>query len=111
MTILAVLTIAIAVLVSGYFLFKDTMNRIQYIETLRIYWITRDVASKTSGWRFRKAFMRQTAHPYWRGSGVELRVGKYTFQVGRLTSQAKTLLDQLDGRELEETPKELRKWQ
>ena len=76
------------IIVGGYFLFRDTMNRIQYIERLRIYWITRDNATDDTPF-ITRAFMRHTSPPYWRGKGVQFAVGKHTFQVGILTGKAK----------------------
>jgi len=105
-----ILLIAGLVLFLGaYLLFRDTLNRIQYVEHLRVYWITRNTG--VSGQPFvRKAFMRHTSPPYWRGSGIEIRVGSYTVQFGILTGKVDSLLDQLDGRELDVAPKDLRQW-
>jgi hypothetical protein len=67
----------------AYLLFKDTMNRIQYIEHLRLYWITKNTAR--SGVPFiAPSFMRQTQAPFWHGTGVEVRFFKWTFQLGLL---------------------------
>jgi hypothetical protein len=92
--------------VGAYFLFKDTLNRIQYVERLRLYWITKDNAAPGTR-RITKAFMRQTSPPWHRGSGIQVRLGKYTFQVGvlQITDQVfdddfDGLLYQLDGHEL-----------
>jgi hypothetical protein len=98
--------------------FRDTLNRIQYIEFLRIYWITRDNGKSGDPFVVR-SFMRQIAPPWWRGKGIQFRVSKYTFQVGILREKANVpegsmdsemmgLLSQLDGRELDIDPKVLR---
>lgn len=92
-----------------YLLFRDTMNRIQYVQTLRIYWITKNNANKNTK-IVTRGNMRQTAEPWWRGSGIQLRLGTYSFQFGVLTGKGSSLLDQLGGRDLEETPQDLRKW-
>lgn len=98
--------------------FRDTLNRIQYVQFLRIYWITRD-NGKPGGPVVMRAFMRQTAPPWWRGKGIQFRCWRYTFQVGILREKAAVaegsmdselmgLLSQLDGRELDIDPKVLR---
>jgi hypothetical protein len=101
--------IAILVLVGGYFLFRDTMNRLQYIQILRLYWITRDNATKGT-FIVSPAFMRQTADPWWRGRGLQFRAGKYTFQIGVLTGKGDNLLSQVDGRDLDVAPVQIREW-
>jgi hypothetical protein len=99
----------LVVAVVAYLVFRDTMNKIQYIQTLRIYWITRDDGVIGTPWVTR-AFMRQTASPWWNGQGVQLRVGRYTFQCGVLTHRGFDLLDQLEGRYMDEEPKSIRNW-
>jgi hypothetical protein len=91
-----------------YLLFRDTMNKLQYVQTLRIYWITRNVPSTDKF--LCKAFMRQTAEPWWNGVGYQIRIGKYTFQAGVLTNRSNDLLDQLGGRYLAEDAKTIRDW-
>jgi hypothetical protein len=73
----------IALSIGAYFLFRDTLNRIQYIERLRLYWITKDTGHKGVP-LLAPSFMRQTQAPYWHGTGVEARFFKWTFQVGIL---------------------------
>ena len=103
------LLIVVACAIGAYLLFRDTMNRIQYLQSVRLYWITRD--NGAAGTKvITRAFMRQTAPPWWRGSGIQIRAGKYTFQVGVLTSKANSLLEQVDGRELDDDAKEIRSW-
>jgi hypothetical protein len=83
MTVILYVTAVILffLIVGGYFLFRDTMNRFQSIGHL--YWITRDDAhEKPTPWFTTKAFVRQTAPPWKRGNGWQVRVGKHTFQVG-----------------------------
>lgn len=103
------LLLVVACAIGAYLLFRDTMNRIQYLQSVRLYWITRD--NGVAGTKvITRAFMRQTAPPWWRGSGIQIRAGKYTFQVGVLTSKANSLLEQVDGRELDDDAKEIRSW-
>jgi hypothetical protein len=96
-------------IVGSYFLFRDTMNKIQYVQTLRLYWITRNVGGKGVP-LVSAAFMRQTAEPWWQGRGVQFRIGKYTFQIGILLRKADGLLDQVGGRDMDADPKEIRSW-
>ena len=102
--------VIVAVFALGaYLLFRDTMNRIQYLQSVRIYWITRNNGVRGTS-VLTKAFMRQTASPWWRGRGVQVRLGKHTFQVGILTGKADSLLDQMDGRELDHDATQIRAW-
>jgi hypothetical protein len=103
------LLVAVAFVIGAYLLFRDTMNRIQYLQSVRLYWITRNNGVRGTS-VLTKAFMRQTAPPWWRGKGVQVRLGKYTFQVGILLRQASDLLDQVDGRELNYDAKQIRAW-
>lgn len=99
----------LVVVVGSYFLFRDTMNKIQYVETLRLYWITRNNSGK--GVPFvSTAFMYQTAEPWWQGRGIQLRFGKYTFQFGILLRKGNGLMDQVGGRDLLEDAKTIRDW-
>ena len=95
--------------VGAYFLFKDTLNRIQYIQTIRLYWITRNNGAAGTP-VVSKGFMRQTAAPWWQGRGIQFRLGKYTFQVGVLLRRVDGLLDQVGGRDMEADAKEIRSW-
>ena len=103
------IALALSLALNAYLVFHETLNKIQYVQFLRLYWITRNTG-KYGDPHVRRAFMRQTMAPYWRGSGIEFRFKEYTFQVGYLVRKADTLLDQLDGRELEENAKEIRQW-
>lgn len=72
---------AVALLLLGaYFLFRNTMNSLQYIG--KLYWITRDNGKPGTKHIAFDAFMRGTAPPWKIGRGVQFRWGKYTFQVG-----------------------------
>jgi hypothetical protein len=79
--------------VGAYFLFRDTLNRIQYIETIRLYWITKDDGKEVAAYqpRIMRSFMRQTAAPFWNGNGVQFRFHRWTFQVGILTHKSDSL--------------------
>lgn len=93
----------------AFFLFKNTMNRLQYVAFLRIYWITRNTGVLGTPY-ISSAFMKQTSSPWWNGKGIQFRCRTYTFQIGVLTYQSGGLIEQLGGRYLEETPKEIRSW-
>ena len=97
------------IVVGMYFLLKDTMNRLQYVQTLRIYWITRNNAPTNTS-VVSTGFMRQTAEPWWNGKGVQFRYKNYSFQIGVLTGKSQGLLDQVGGRELDHDAKEIRNW-
>lgn len=88
--------IGVLLVVGAYFLFRDTMNRVQYLETLRIYWITKNNGKGQP--LAASATMRQTSAPYWRGRGVQLRFGSLTFQVGVLTMRVNSLDAQISDR-------------
>lgn len=103
------IALILSLALNAYLIFHETMNKIQYVQFLRIYWITRDTGEEETP-VIKRAWMRQTMAPYWRGSGIELRFGHYTFQFGVLTGKGRDLLDQLDGRELHENAKEIRQW-
>lgn len=92
-----------------WLVFRDTMNRVQYIQFLRIYWIIRDTGVLGTPFII-KSFMRQTSEPWWVGSGFQVRVYTYTFQVGYLKYRSSDLLSQLEGRYMSSSPKEIRKW-
>ena len=66
-----------------YFFMHDVLNRIQYFEKLRIYWITKDGAAPGTK-LISKAFMLQTLEPFWQGKGVQFRFWNYTFQIGAI---------------------------
>ena len=99
--------VVLVVAVLLYLLFRDTMNRLQYVQTIRLYWIARDNAT---GKRLARGFMKQTAPPFWQGRGFQIRLGKYSFQVGILKGKGESLLDQMGGRDMDESAKEIREW-
>lgn len=85
------------------------MNRLQYIQTLRIYWITRDVYPPNTR-KFGLGYMLQSAPPWWKGKGVQVIVFGRLIQVGILLRKGSGLLEQLGGRDLDVPAKELRSW-
>lgn len=106
---MGLLVVGLIIVLLLWLLFRDTMNRIQYIQALRVYWIVRNTG--TLGTPFvTKSFMRQTSDPWWVGSGIQFRVYTYTFQVGYLKYKSSDLLSQLEGRYMSLSPKEIRRW-
>ena len=102
--------LALSLALNAYLIFHETMNKIQYVGWLRIYWITRDTGDPETEPMFERAWMRQTMPPYWRGTGLKVRFRTHTFQFGVLTKKGRDLLDQLDGRVLDESAREIRQW-
>lgn len=103
--------LGLAFLTAGYFLFRDTMNRVQYFpfETKwRLYWITRDTGTEKWG----RSFMRQTSFPWLRGRGITVKAGQYSFQFGIATPLEATgeeaLSQQLGSHDLDLTVEEIR---
>lgn len=99
--------LAAALIVAGiYFLFKDTMNRLQYIGP--VYWITRDNGDISEP-RICRAFMRGTSAPFKVGQGVQFRLFYYTFQIGicrnaPVQGEMEGLMYVLGAHDLEDSP-------
>lgn len=89
------------------------MNKIKSI--LNIYFIVRDIGKPIDP-IFSIGFMRQTGPPWKSGKGIQLRLGKYVTQIGICRSNKKIkkevdgLLYAVQGRMMEETPKEIGSW-
>lgn len=80
----------------------------------KLYWIIKNTGKKgdpivTSG------FMRQTSSPWLTGKGLQIRLGKYSFQVG-VCGKPQNLDDQggllyaMQGRLMEESPDKIGDW-
>ena len=106
-TVLTITSILVLLLAVGaYFLFRDTLNRVQYFpfHTNRVvYWITRDSDHVKWG----KSFMRMTSYPWLRGDGFTFKLpfGR-SFQVGVATrytyeDEQEALRQALGARDLE----------
>lgn len=85
------------------------MNKIQYIQTLRIYWIIRDSYPPNTR-KLGLGHMLQTGPPWWRGKGVQVLIFGRLIQFGILLRKGSNLLEQLGGREMGVDPTELRSW-
>jgi hypothetical protein len=92
--------------IGAYFVFRKTMNVFQRLG--KIYWVTRDNAS---GPLVRKAWMRFTGPPFWRGEGIEFRFRSHSFQIGILKTKMPSLENQLSNLpEYSVSVQEIRKW-
>lgn len=92
--------------------FRGTMNMVFNVG--RLYWIVRDNAKK--GDRIIcKAFMRGTGEPWLIGEGVQVRFFKYTFHIGicymvPAENEEQGVLNAMQGRYMEDPPKEIGNW-
>jgi len=106
-----VLVSLVVSLASGYFVFKDTMNKLQSIGPF--YWITRDFTAPNHP-VIAKGFMRETASPWRMGTGVQIKLRKHSFQFGVCNKpqagEERNLLTMLDGHYMDTPPSELRDW-
>ena len=95
---------------TGAYVFKDTLNLVQGIGF--VYWITRDTHK---GFSLSIAFMRETDAPWRTGNGLQIGIGKYSFQIGfckrnKTTDESEGLTRAVKGRKLHYRPKEIREW-
>lgn len=107
----AVLVLSLGVL--GYFILPETLNLIYRIG--RVYWILRDTGKKgdkivSTGW------LRQAAPPWMVGHGIQIRTGKFVFQIGtyvisEFENEEDGVLHAMQGRKMDLAPKDLRGWQ
>lgn len=80
----------------------------------KLYWITKNTGKKGDP-LIAKGFMRQTSAPWLIGQGLQVRIGKYSFQVG-LCGEPQKLGDQdgllyaMQGRLMDSGPDEIGEW-
>lgn len=79
-----------------------------------VYWILRDNSNK-QGRRLSIGFMRQTNPPWKTGRGLNVRVGRYSLQIGfckqeREVAEEEGLLYAMQGRELDLAPNKIGDW-
>lgn len=80
----------------------------------RLYWITKNTGKKRDP-IIAKGFMRQTAAPWFTGTGLQIRFGKYVFQIG-ICGKPKQLADEegllyaMQGRSMDLEPKDIGSW-
>ena len=94
----------------GIYVFKGTLNLVQGVGF--VYWITRDTHK---GFSLSIAFMRETDNPWRTGRGIQVGLGKYSFQIGICRrhvahNESEGLLNAVKGRRLHYRPKEIREW-
>ena len=80
----------------------------------KIYWIIKNTGKKKDPF-IAKGFMRQTSAPWLTGKGVQVRFGKYSFQIGVCGKPQKLddqdgLLYAIQGRLLDWDPDEIGNW-
>jgi hypothetical protein len=102
----------ITISLCAYLLFRDTLNKLQYLGP--IYWITRDNTSLKAP-SISIGFMRQIASPWKIGKGVQFKYKNYSFQIGlcrKSTHNDETsgILGALGGRYLDDDADTIRKW-
>ena len=95
---------------SGMYVFSGTLNLVQGIGF--VYWVTRDTHR---GFSLSIAFMRETDYPWRTGRGVQIGLGKYSFQLGvcrknKTETETEGLMRAVKGRKLHYRPKEIREW-
>jgi hypothetical protein len=88
------------------------MNAVQAVGP--VYWICRDIVPPNTR-LFAWGFMRQTSAPWRVGKGIQIRFKKHTFQIGlsrkgKQVSDDTGLLYAVQGRYLDDKPKEIRDW-
>lgn len=94
-----ILAVILLLIVGAYFLFRDTMNKLQYIGP--VYWITRDNGSPDEPHIQRHAFCFGTSPP-WKISdtGIKFRWATHTFQIGTChNAPLKDPTDEIEGLE------------
>jgi len=69
----------VLVLITGYLLFKDTLNLVQAVGP--VYWISRDY-EKSQGIKVNTGFMREIDSPWRMGKGIQVSIHKRSFQLG-----------------------------
>lgn len=92
---------------SYYYLFRDTMNVLQVVGP--VYWITKNNTPK--GPFVSKGFMHEIYEPWRKGTGVQVRVFKYSFQIGlckrQYLDETTGVLSALQGRFLDTSPSDI----
>lgn len=103
-------------LIGSYFLFKDTLNKVQVAG--RLYWITRDLVVAGTP-LVSKGFMRETDAPWRVGHGIQFRIHTRTFQVGicsrsrsasPIEDEVEGLMYAIQGRLMDDSPHKIGNW-
>lgn len=106
MTIAAIVAGILTVLVP-YLLYGVFLNRVIYFLRVPIYFMGGDQGSLR---HFARTDMRLKVPPFWRGKGVQVCLGRLTFQVGRLTMRVDSLETQLGLHIIDIEERQLRSW-
>lgn len=92
-----------------FMLFRGTLNILQVVGP--VYWIYKDKAPYNTP-MFTRGFMHETWEPWRIGTGIQMRCGDKTFQVGvcrkQKYSETEGTLSAVRGRFLDWTPIEIR---
>lgn len=97
---------------SAYFVFRDTLNKLQVVGPL--YWISRDNTPKNVS-VVSVGFMRELESPWRYGKGIQFTVKNRSFQVGfckprYYKNPIEGQLAAMGGRMMEATPEEIGNW-
>ena len=97
----------------SFFLFRNTLNKVQIVGS--IYWITRDLIP-TGTPLIARGEMRETAYPWRKGKGVQVRIPRRIFQIGVCSKGTEEdelagLASAVGGRMMNTTTEEIRGWQ
>ena len=97
----------------GWVIFSDSMNVVQTVG--RVYWIVRNNAKRGEPIFSREAFMRSTDAPWVVGSGYQVRLLRYSFQIGTYTvldidNDEDGTLNAMQGRYMEDSAREIGNW-
>ena len=100
------------VALSGYFLFRDTLNTVQGVGP--VYWITRD-HEVSQRLRVSIGFMREIDFPWRIGKGVHIALFKKSFQIGlcrkaNYRDEQEAQLGIIGARFMETEPTEIGNW-
>lgn len=98
--------------VCSYFVFRNTLNKVQAVG--RLYWIVRDSYSAFTPY-VGIGFMYETDFPWRHGTGIQFRVPRRTIQIGLCRknlnlNETTGALAALKGRFMDTDPKEIGEW-
>lgn len=96
----------------SWVVFSGSMNLVQNVGS--VYWIVRNNARRADP-IIGSAFMRQVDPPWLIGKGVQIRFGRYSFQIGvcypsSVASEDEGVLNAMQGRYMDEGPREIGSW-
>jgi len=88
------------------------MNNLYVVKN--VYWILKNTGKKKTK-VVSRGFMRQTSAPWLTGTGIQMRFGKYVFQIGlcgkpKELDDTNGLLYAMQAREMEAPLRDIRGW-